>query len=242
MHECPDFFPLKDKYVLLTSANGTHWDVGTYAHHTFTPERHGKIDWGNYYAAKTMLDNRGRRIIWGWITEERSVEEQIKAGWSGALSLPRTVSLLPDNTFQIKPSPELEVLRGEHWSFREIELVPSNNKGRLLLDEAQGDCIEVIVRFAHNHAKTFGVVVQGTNTITYDREEKQIAGAPLALSSEEDLTLQVYADRSIIEVFANDRVCKTMRTYHKNRDNLGVGVFAEDGNVKVKSVDIWEIK
>jgi len=67
-----------------------------------------------------MLDNRGRRIIWGWITEERLVEEQIKAGWSGALSLPRTVSLLPDNTLQIKPSPELEMLRGERVGQRKI--------------------------------------------------------------------------------------------------------------------------
>jgi len=242
MHECPDFFPLKDKYVLLTSANGTHWDVGTYADHEFIPDRHGKTDWGNYYAAKTMVDNHGRRIIWGWITEGRSVEEQIKAGWSGVLSLPRVLNLLPDNTLQIKPVPELEVLRGNHWRFKDLELVPSDNKNVVFLEGVQGDCIEVVVKFAPNHARMFGLIVKGTDEITYDREGQKIAGAPLALGPEEDLTLQVYVDRSVIEIFANDRVCKTLRTYRKDRDNLGVGVFSENGKAKVKSVDIWEMK
>jgi len=242
MHECPDFFPLGNKYVLITSWRGSHWDVGAYTEHKFIPEKHGMTDWGNYYAATAMTDERGRRIIWGVITEGRSWEEMIEAGWRGALSLPRMVSLLPDNTLQIKPVPELEVLRGNHWTFKDLELVPSDNKNAVFLEGVQGDCIEVVVRFAANHARMFGLIVKGTDEITYDREKQKIAGTPLALGPEEDLTLQVYVDRSIIEVFANDRVCKTLRTYHNDRDNLGVGVFSENGKAKVKSVDIWEMK
>ncbi|MHC3130376.1 MAG: glycoside hydrolase family 32 protein [Candidatus Bathyarchaeota archaeon] len=241
MHECPDFFPLGNKYVLLTSTDfdSTHWDVGTYADHKFMLERHGKIDWGKYYAAKTMKDDRGRRIIWGWIVEGRSVEKQIKAGWSGVLSLPRILTLLPDNTLCIKPAPELEALRGNRWSFRDIELLPSD---KLPLDEVQGDCIEIIAKFASNDAKTFGIVIQGTNTIAYDREKHQIAGAPLDLASGEDLNLHIYVDRSVIEIFANDRVCKTLRTYHRPGDKLGVSVFADGDNTKLKSIDIYEMK
>src|SRR5260370_29774854 len=73
MWECPDFFPLGDKHVLLISTMGkVHWKVGTYAKQRFTPEKEGMGDWGSYYAAKTMLDANGNRILWGWITETRS--------------------------------------------------------------------------------------------------------------------------------------------------------------------------
>jgi beta-fructofuranosidase len=241
MYECPDFFPLGDRYVLVTSPyDGTHWAVGTYADHRFTPEKRGKIDWDNlYYAAKSMSDDRGRRIIWGWIRESRPVEEQIKAGWSGVLSLPRILTLASDNTVCIEPAPELESLRGHHWSFRDIELAPSDE---LPLGGVQGDCIEVTARFAPNDAKTFGVVVQGTNAIAYDREKQQIANAPLELATDEDLVLRIYVDRSVTEVFANSRACKTMRTYHGTSDKFGVSVFADGGSARLRSIDIWEIQ
>ena len=263
-HECPDFFPVGNRYVLITSRRepcpyisgyeidsfippyrfmtGSHWEVGAYVEHKFIPEKHGMTDWGSYTAARTMMDDRGRRIMWGWVNEERSPEKQIEAGWSGALALPRILSLLPDNTLEIKPVPELEGLRGKHWNFRDLELVYGTDKSVVFLEGIQGDCIEVVVRFAPNRARKFGLIVKGTDKITYNREEQRIVGAPLVITPEEGLNLQVYVDRSIIEVFANDRVCKTLRTYHENRDNLGVGLFAKEGNVKVKSVDIWEIK
>ena len=241
MHECPDFFPLGDKYVLITSPyDGTHWDVGTYADHKFTPEVHGKIDWGNYYAAKTMVDERGRRIIWGWVTEARSVEEQIRAGWSGVLSLPRILTLSTDNTLCIEPAPELEALRGDHWSFRDIEL-PAPPDTLLLMDDFQGDCIEIVAQFQLRDARTFGIVVRDTDTIAYDSEKREIAGAPLDLTSGEDLTLHIYVDRSVTEVFANSRACKTLRTYRGTSGKFGVSVFTNGGSARVNSIDIWEI-
>ena len=47
----------EDKHVLLISTMGkVRWKVGTYANQRFTPEKEGVVDWGSYYAAKTMLD------------------------------------------------------------------------------------------------------------------------------------------------------------------------------------------
>ena len=94
MWECPDFFPLGNKHVLLISTMGkVRWKVGTYANQRFTPEKEGVVDWGAYYAAKTMLDRNGNRILWGWITETRPDADLIAAGWAGAMSLPRVLSL-----------------------------------------------------------------------------------------------------------------------------------------------------
>ncbi|MDQ2998687.1 MAG: glycoside hydrolase family 32 protein, partial [Chloroflexota bacterium] len=52
--ECPDFFPLGDKHVLLISPiplRKTLYLVGTYADHRFTPERTGVLDAGGHYYA-----------------------------------------------------------------------------------------------------------------------------------------------------------------------------------------------
>lgn len=240
MHECPDFFPLGDQHVLLTSADGMHWDVGACANHTFTPERHGRVDWGHYYAARTLLAADGRRLMWGWITEGRSEEEQILAGWSGALSLTRVLTLGSDHTLRMEPVTELHTLRGRHWRFDDLTLGPSDDTRPL--DGVQGDCLELIARFAPNDAKTFGVIVQGTDRIGYDRQTQQVLQAPLELASDEEMVLRIFVDRSVTEVFANSRACQTLRTYHKPTDSRDVRVFAHGGRATVTSIDIWEMK
>ena len=106
MWECPDFFPLGNKHVLLISTMGkVRWKVGTYAKQRFTPEKEGVVDWGSYYAAKTMLDADGNRILWGWIPETRPDADLIAAGWAGVMSLPRVLSLNSDNELQTDVSP-----------------------------------------------------------------------------------------------------------------------------------------
>ncbi len=69
--------------------------------------------------------------------------------------------------------------------------------------------------------------------------ERETYAAPLTLAPGEDLTLQVFIDRSIIEVFANGRVCLTSRVYPTRRDSLGVGLWAQGGRVRVRALDAW---
>ena len=91
MWECPDFFPLGDKHVLLYSTEHTTvWEVGAFDQSDlrFHSERKGIIDHGAYYAPRSMVDGNNRRILWGWVQETRDPAESRKAGWSGSLSLP----------------------------------------------------------------------------------------------------------------------------------------------------------
>lgn len=246
--ECPDFFPLGDKHVLLTSSGKTHWHLGTYKDHKFTRESRGVTDSGNYYAAKTLVDERGWRIIWGWVQEARPETEQREAGWSGVLSLPRRLTLHSDGGLGIEPVPELQALRGHHRRFLNVSLVDEGDESVLLLPDVQGDALELIVKFASNQAKAFGVYARCSPDlkeraeIVYDAEKKRLGNAPLELKEDEDLTLRVFIDRSVIESFANGRACHTQRTYPRGKDCLGVGLFARGGEAKIKSVDVWEMK
>ena len=76
MWECPSFFPLGDRWVLIYSPIPTHkvfYMVGDYRKARFTPEYEGQVDWGgDFYAPHVMTDAAGRRIMFGWSWEARN--------------------------------------------------------------------------------------------------------------------------------------------------------------------------
>lgn len=94
--ECPDFFPLGDKWVLMFSRVDNYsaqFVIGEFDGERFTPESFQQPEVGSdFYAPQTFLDGSGRRIVIGWLFNwNRAVPET--AVRAGALSLPRELSL-----------------------------------------------------------------------------------------------------------------------------------------------------
>lgn len=125
MIECPDFFQLGEKWVLLygpmvktpvrtgySMRNGHNagYVVGTWTPgERFTPETtYRPIDWGHhFYAPQTLLTPEGRRIAFGWMGEFANPLATQDDGWSGQLSVPRELSLHDDLTLASTPAPEV---------------------------------------------------------------------------------------------------------------------------------------
>src|SRR5207253_2567244 len=112
MWECPDFFPLGDRQVLAVSVWHSGrifypvYFTGTYSDHKFVPEHLHRLDFGNsFYAPQSLRDAQGRRLMWGWLREERDDGEQLVAGWSGVMSLPRILSIRADGMLNMQPAP-----------------------------------------------------------------------------------------------------------------------------------------
>ena len=59
--------------------------------------------------------------------------------------------------------------------------------------------------------------------------------------SGELLTLHIFLDRSVLEVFVNGRCYLASRIYPQRRDSLGLELFARRGEVRVRSLDIWRL-
>jgi len=128
MWECPDFFPLDGKWVLLTSpqdmmpsgfeyhnGNGTLCLIGDYNRETedFTEELNQSIDYGiDFYAPQTILTRDGRRVMIGWMQnwDTCSHRETHEKGWFGQMSLPRELSIKNGRLYQT-PIRELESMR-----------------------------------------------------------------------------------------------------------------------------------
>jgi beta-fructofuranosidase len=51
----------------------------------------------------------------------------------------------------------------------------------------------------------------------------------------------VFVDRSVVEVYANDRQAICRRVYPGRPDSLGVAVFATGGDARIASVKAWEM-
>jgi len=277
MWECPDFFPLGDKSVLVVSVYDDVWFhkkaykgslhyavafVGDYIDRTFTPLTQSIIDYGGYfYAPQTMLDPKGRRLQWGWLWEGRSDEAQWAAGWAGVMSLPRVLSLSGDTIVRFEPAPELKQLRGTHQFMEDVSILSTSLKQ---LREIQGVCLEIQAEFILDEAMELGIGVRCApdgaeqTLIHYDRlqgmllidrqqsslseeVERDIRSGPLTLAAGEPLLLHIFLDRSVIEVFANYRLCMSSRIYPSRSDSLGVGFFARSGSARIKKLDVWEM-
>ena len=65
---------------------------------------------------------------------------------------------------------------------------------------------------------------------------------PVQLDNGEDLTLRVFIDRSVVEVFANDKQCLAIRVFPKRADSIGVSLRSQGQETQVKSLDAWEMK
>lgn len=138
MWECPDFFPLGDKWVLLTSpqdmlpsgfeyhnGNGTLCLIGEFDEETetFTERRDQAVDYGiDFYAAQTILAPDGRRIMIGWMQNWDTCDFRAQnLSWFGQLSLPRELSIENGRLYQ-RPVRELEKLRRGRVEYTDVPI------------------------------------------------------------------------------------------------------------------------
>ncbi len=267
MWECPNFFWLHDRPFLVFSAweeGRTAYSVvatGSYVDRRFTMEQASRLDYGDhhFYAPQVMTDRHGRRLMWGWIQEGRSLEAQDAAGWSGAMSLPRQLLLNPAGVLEIHPVPELRSLREKHHQAVAHSVPPGTVEvlagGAHLEIEAvfarprAGMCGLSLRRSPDGEEETLLMYDAGDQILVLDRRRASrdpeatadIQSGPLMLAEDEPLRLHLFIDASVVEVFANDRTCLTSRVYPTRSDATRVAMFAEGTDAQLLSFDAWEI-
>ena len=105
---CSNFFPFGDKHMLLMHTHQPHgkaqYYIGRYENEQFYPEVHGQLSHlgGMVAGPETLLDDRGRRIFWGWVREARGHNWE-KYGWNSMMTLPWHFTPASDNSLLIDP-------------------------------------------------------------------------------------------------------------------------------------------
>ena len=173
MWECPDFFTLDGKDVVLVSpqdmlpkdfeyhnGDGTLCLIGKFDEETktFIPEKDQAVDYGiDYYAMQTVEAPDGRRIMIGWMQNwDTCANNRIPKGkWFGQMSLPRELSIKDGRLIQ-KPIREIENLRTNKTEYKNVAF-----EDVIRLDGVDGRCVDMEITLrpadAQNIYKKFAV-------------------------------------------------------------------------------------
>ena len=74
-----------------------------------------------------------------------------------------------------------------------------------------------------------------------DSSQPVAEGGPLSLCGNELLHLRVLVDKSVVEVFANERQGVMRRVYPTRVDSTSVKLFTEGGAARIHSVTAWDM-
>jgi sucrose-6-phosphate hydrolase SacC (GH32 family) len=259
---CANMFKLGDKWMMLCISHGlgARYYLGDFKDGQFLPDHHSLLNWAAWdlFAPESLLTPDGRRVMWAWSTpgvfvdqrveRSKSFDRLVKELQSGIQSLPRELSLDDDGMLEIRPLRELSQLRTNKKEVKDITIKSGETQ---VLEDMEGDTIELEVVFDAPQATEFGLRIlanaKGENgfkiasgadrdTITLDYVEP-----PFKLKEGEDLTLRIFIDKGMIEVFANDRQA-AVAWHEYEPENQHIALYANGGEVKVKKVTHWSMK
>jgi sucrose-6-phosphate hydrolase SacC (GH32 family) len=243
---CANMFKLGNKWMLLCISHGLgcRYYLGDFKDEKYLPDFQALMSWNgnNFFAPESILTKDGRRVMWAWLLN-------LPVAPCGIQSLPRELELPDDGILRIKPLRGLEALR-YGMKQEEVPMVKSDTVHRLT--EISGNTLELEVTFKSSQAKEFGLDVlcdsNGENGVRIAclPESKTLrvgtVNAPFELRNGEDLTLRVFIDKNLVEVFANDRQAPVSAGKYVP-GNLSMRLFSRGGDAVLKNkVTAWKMK
>lgn len=175
MWECPDIFLLGNQKILSISPQGVEPDGINYqnlyqsGYYMVEGDLRREYALGNFkewdrgfdfYAPQTFEDEKGRRILIGWVGMPDVPTQKnptVEYGWQNALTVPREV-FLKDGMVMQRPIEELATLRGTRKQISSGEAS----------EEMECYDVEIIV----NPKENFEVVISDGIFLFYEKEEQ----------------------------------------------------------------------
>ncbi len=247
LFECPDFFELpvdgneaNRKWVL--SAANSMYAIGSFDGTTFTPEAERLLNQvgRDYYAAQTFSnDPTGRRVEIGWW---RTATDKGDMCFNQSMSIPMELKLVttPEGVRMIRvPVKELEALRS---STIRKGAVTVSEKSADPLAATPAELLEMQMLLSPGKTGTIRFDIRGL-LLEYDVAAAELrcdgvkAKVPLQKG---DLQLTVYADRTGIEVFANNGL--VYMPINKNISGSASSIKVSGGKCRFKQLDVFELK
>ena len=231
MWECPDFFHLDGRDILLMSPQGLEPQGDCFRNLNQTGYLLGQqdedgrlqrkdfteIDRGHdFYATQTLLAPDGRRLMTAWMNAWDSPMQEKEDGWAGALTIPRELRVEKGRLYQ-QPVREMasvragKLLEGKLAAGSRTKL-PSTSEVLLTFQEAWNHQGTLLKLGDGRQELTLSLDAKG-NRLILCRSTKDGERATQILPFEE-LSLQIFVDRSSAEIFVNEgEITFTERMY-----------------------------
>jgi len=260
MWECPNFFPVGERWVLTVSiwlGLGAHAFVGRFENERFVPEWDGPLDVdAGAFAHLVAAAPDGRAVQVAWMNEQREQALIDADGWAGAMTVPRELSVDARGRLNLRPAAEIAALReapvpvatsgarrgavatfaGRHLdveaTFTICSVRDSQKLGLTLLAAADGSEATRIVYWPDARRLS----VERSRSSLEPGVRRQDVHGHLELDRDEPLRLRVLLDASVLEVYANDRLCLSTRVYPTQpRSVLGSAFIDGDADLDLQA-------
>lgn len=273
MFECPDFFELNGKHILLFSPQGIkpegdlyqnlyqngcfigefNYDTKKFSHGEFL-----ELDKGfDFYAGQSFLDDKGRRIVIGWMDMWESLMPEQEHGWAGALTIPRELKFNQYGNLSMVPIEELQKLRSEHRCVSETTI-----SGKTILEPLKGECLEIIVEFSlkDSTAEKFGINVRCSRdgkertSVIYNVKDRKICvdrnhsgkgeggiRKSVVQGNQDSIKLHLFIDRSSVELFINNGETVMTTRIYPDAQSTGIELFSDGGEVQLVKFNSWNL-
>ncbi len=252
MWECPDFFQLGKKHVLLYSTAGrVIWETGELdpKELVFHPEKRGVLDHGAYYAQKTQLDAKGNRILWGWIPEKRPDSELIAAGWAGCMALPRVLTLGSNDELSMQVAPQAYMLRATAFIQSEQDaqaaaVIPSPQEigidglcGEIYWTTTRTRCTFTLEDKSGSWL-SIELVPKGSHAVVINVNGKAVE---VGWGDMHLFEFHLYVDGSVAELLCDRKHAFTMRVYRQTNGPLRFR-SSEDLKTSFYALQAWQLQ
>ena len=269
---CPYFWPIGNKHILLhfSHMSGGKYLLGDYdtQRHKFVVTGGGAVNFGpaapaGVPAPSATPDGKGGVIVIFNMNPAKPTR-----GWNQIMTLPRRLTMAGKDQLRIEPAGDVESLLRSHQHAGAMQL-PANEE--VVLDNVYGNAMEIVAIIDPNGAQMVEMNVlrspnreeftriaffknrgyRGKSLITIDSSyasrlpdvrSRAPETAPISIGRGEPLTLRVFIDKSVVEVFASGKQCVAMRVYPGCEDSIGVSLRSQGQDAALKSLDAWQMQ
>ena len=264
--EMPVFFRAGSEHVLIVCevpGRASYW-VGTWKNETFVPRETypHRLDLFNHMLSPTpcVLED-GRVIAMGIIPDQRSPKECWRAGWAHLYSLPRALSIDSAGHLEQIPFEDIRRLFEPIPSISEIELEATSMKA---LEGVSGTSLHILMTFQRRASSVGALRLRCSpdgrefteiryhwefGKLTLDRTHSSLDASVVQDVQEavyfpitpDELSLEVFLDHSVLEVFVDQRNAFATRIYPTLDSSTGVLLGAKGGPASVHSISVSRI-
>ncbi len=269
---CPYFWPIGDRHILLffSHMSGGQYLLGDYdkQRDKLVATAGGDFNFGaaapaGVHAPSAAPDGKGGVIVIFNMNPAKATR-----GWNQIMTLPRRLTMAGKDQLRIEPAGDVESLRRSHQHAGAMKL-PANEE--VVLEKVRGNAMEIIAVIDPKGAQMVELNVlrspnkeeytriaffknrgyRGKSLITIDSSYSSLLPdvrsrapetAPISIGRGELLTLRVFIDKSVVEVFANGKQCVALRVYPGRQDSIGVSLRSQGQDAALKSLDAWQMQ
>ena len=265
MWECPNFGEIDGREVLILSpmnikAEGKkflnhqqsgymlgemNYDTGIFTHGEFD-----LFDYGfDFYAPQIMQVPDGRCILIAWLDMWQTPMLEQNDGWAGMMTIPRELHIKNGKIIST-PVKELEALRGKKVSYENLLLNEPTT-----LEGVNGDVCELLATIDLTKSKQFSIELRrsdnektvfsydnGIVKLNRDKSGEALNGErEVTISAADELKLQIFIDRSSLEVFVNDGEAVLSTRIYPKEDSKGIVFVPTQEALNLKQITFYEL-